>query len=114
MGPSAASDASCLATSTGWRPGSTATDVPTFRRVVRPSAYAMPANGSTAGLYTSSENHSESTPAASSRSITAGSRSTAVSMPRLTPNRIFTVHLASSGICLRLRRIRPGCHANAL
>ena len=31
LGASAASDASCLATNTGWRPGSTATDVPTFR-----------------------------------------------------------------------------------
>ncbi len=58
----AASDASCLATSTGWRPGSTATEVPTFNWLVRASAYAMPTIGSTAGAYTSSENHSESTP----------------------------------------------------
>ncbi len=39
--------ASCLATSTGWRPGSTATPVPTFSRDVRASAWAMPMNGLT-------------------------------------------------------------------
>jgi len=37
-GASPASEASCLATSTGWRPGSTATEVPTFKRSVRANA----------------------------------------------------------------------------
>lgn len=37
--------ASCPATSTGWRPDSTATVVPTFRRDVRDSARALPMNG---------------------------------------------------------------------
>ena len=50
LGASTASDANCLASRTGLRPGSTATDVPTLRRLVRPSACAMPTNGSTAGL----------------------------------------------------------------
>ena len=46
-GASPASEASCLATSTGCRPGSTATPVPTFSRAVRASAYVIPMNGST-------------------------------------------------------------------
>ena len=49
LGATAASEASCLATNTGCRPGSTATDVPTFNRAVRARAYAMPTTGSTAG-----------------------------------------------------------------
>ena len=48
-GASPASDASCLATSTGFRPGSTETPVPAFSRRVRASANAMPVNGSTSG-----------------------------------------------------------------
>ena len=39
LGASAASEASCFATSTGCPPGSTATDVPTFRSLVRASAW---------------------------------------------------------------------------
>lgn len=54
-------------------PGSTATEVPTFSRLVRASAYAIPTVGSTAGEYTSSENHSESTPLASRWSTMAAS-----------------------------------------
>ncbi len=46
-GASPASEASCLATSTGCRPGSTATPVPTFSRCVRASAQLIPMNGST-------------------------------------------------------------------
>ena len=46
-GPAPARVASCLATRTGWRPGSTATPVPTFSWEVRASAWAMPMNGST-------------------------------------------------------------------
>jgi hypothetical protein len=38
FGASPANDASCLATNTGWRPGSTTTDVPTFKLVVLASA----------------------------------------------------------------------------
>lgn len=38
LGATAANDANCLATSTGWRPGSTATEVPTFNRLVRLNA----------------------------------------------------------------------------
>jgi hypothetical protein len=49
-GASPASDASCLATSTGCRPGSTEIPVPAFSRRVRDNANAIPVNGSTAGL----------------------------------------------------------------
>ena len=48
-GASPASDASCLATSTGCRPGSTEIPLPAFSRRVRASANAMPVNGSTTG-----------------------------------------------------------------
>src|ERR1039457_6636728 len=48
-GASPAIDASCLATSTGWRPGSTEIPVPTFSRGVRDHADAMPVHGSTTG-----------------------------------------------------------------
>ena len=48
-GASPASDASCLATSAGCRPGSTEIPLPTFSREVRDSANAMPVNGSTSG-----------------------------------------------------------------
>jgi hypothetical protein len=67
-GASPASDASCLATSTGCRPGSTEIPLPAFSLRVRASANAMPVNGSTTGEYTVSGSHSESTPACSSES----------------------------------------------
>ena len=49
-GASPASDASCLATSTGCRPGSTEIPLPALSRVVLASANAIPVNGSTAGV----------------------------------------------------------------
>jgi hypothetical protein len=48
-GASPASDASCLATSTGCRPGSTEIPLPALSRRVRASANAMPVKGSTTG-----------------------------------------------------------------
>jgi hypothetical protein len=48
-GASPASEASCLATSTGFRPGSTETPLPAFSRLVRDNANAIPVNGSTDG-----------------------------------------------------------------
>jgi hypothetical protein len=67
-GASPASDASCLATSTGCRPGSTEIPLPALSRCVRASANAIPVNGSTVSAYTCSGSQSESTPVASSRS----------------------------------------------
>src|SRR5262249_9080343 len=72
----------------GWRPGSTATPVPTFSRAVRDSAYAMPANGSTTEPNTISGSHSESTPSSSTRSTaspnTAGTPAGPSEIPILT------------------------------
>ncbi len=84
-GASPASDARCLATSTGWRPGSTATPVPTFSREVRDSAYAMPANGSTREPNTISDSHSESTPSASTRSTASPNTAGTAAGPSETP-----------------------------
>ena len=84
-----ASEASCLATSTGCRPGSTEIPLPAFSRRVRDSANAKPVNGSTSGEYTFSGSHSESTPACSSRSTAAANWSAAPADPRDTPIRTF-------------------------
>ena len=88
-GASPASDASCLATSTGCRPGSTEIPLPAFSRRVRDSANAMPVNGSTSGEYTFSGSHSESTPACSSRSTASANASGVPAGPRDTPIRTF-------------------------
>ena len=88
-GASPASDASCLATSTGCRPGSTEMPVPTFRRRVRDSANAIPVNGSTSGEYTISDSHSESTPACSSRSTASANWPGTPAGPRDMPIRTF-------------------------
>ena len=96
-GASPASDASCLATSTGCRPGSTETPLPAFSRRVRDSANAMPVNGSTSGEYTFSGSHSESTPACSSRSTASANASGVPAGPRDTPIRTFMVLYDHSG-----------------
>src|SRR6266536_2001169 len=85
-----ASDASCLATRTGWRPGSTDTPVPTFSLAVRVRAYAIPVNGSTSGPYTISDSHSESMPSSSRRLTAAASSPGAAAAPSPIPIRIFT------------------------
>jgi hypothetical protein len=84
-GASPASEASCFATSTGWRPGSTEIPLPTLRCEVLASANVIPVNGSTAGPKTVSGSHSESTPAASSRATDASNWSGAPAAPRDMP-----------------------------
>jgi hypothetical protein len=90
-GASPASEASCLATSTGCRPGSTEIPVPAFSCLVRDSVNARPVNGSTSGEYTVSGSHSESTPACSSRSTAAANWSGVPAGPSDTPIRTFMI-----------------------
>ena len=89
-GASPASEASCLATRTGWRPGSTDIPVPTLSLAVLDSAYAMPMNGSTSGPYTISGSHSESTPACSRASTAAANPPGTPAGPSAIPILTFT------------------------
>jgi hypothetical protein len=89
-GASPASDASCFATRAGCRPGSTEIPLPAFSRFVRDSANAIPVSGSTAAPYRFSGSHSESTPAASSRSTADANAPGAPSAPSDKPMRTFT------------------------
>ena len=59
--------------------------------LVRPNACAIPMNGSTWRVNTSSDSHSESMPAASSRSTVSPNAAGSLSGPRPTPMRTFIV-----------------------
>ncbi len=85
--------ASSLATTTGLRPGSTRTLVPSLSRRVRPAATASAISGSGPGPVSRSLSHSESKPLASSASTKPGKRSASpvsVCVPSPRPMRIFT------------------------
>ena len=76
--------ASSLASSAGFRPGSTCTLVPSLSFSVRPAATASPTIGSGASAVIRSDSHSESNRSASSASTIA--LNPAAVNPRWVPN----------------------------
>lgn len=106
-GARAASDSNCLATSTGCRPGSTATPVPSFSFLVRPKALAMPTIGSTDCPNTTSDSHSESMPVASSSSTVSPNVPGSLFGPNPTPMRTFTPPSDHAGTVCRVDQPLP-------
>src|SRR5437764_22620 len=88
---SRSSEASCLATTAGFRPGRTSTPVPSLRRVVRAAAKVSPTMGSGVAREVSSASHSESNPRLSMAATASAKAPGSVppSMPRMVPIRIF-------------------------
>ncbi len=83
--------ANSLASTIGLRPGSTITDIPNLRFVVRPAPNAIATSGSGASALIRSDSHSESKSSRSSSSTTTANVSPlrVVRVPRPNPMRTF-------------------------
>ncbi len=106
-GASPARLASCLATSTGCRPGSTEIPLPALSRRVLARANAIPVNGSTDGEYTFSGSHSESTPSCSRRSTAAANWPGTPAGPRDTPILTFMTPYDHSAVVVLAGGLTP-------